>query len=393
MTVNSGATLTGGNANVQVIGGNLVVAGGATLTLSNPASFFTTGGNVTLGGAGTYAATHSTLNFTLGTNGAAEALNVNGTLTLGTGGAYVNIVNPTQTGTFNLANYGGSPTGFSLSGTTANVTSQDVGRNHESITSGGGSLTLTITGVATPGTAYFNGFVSSVWNDLSNATKVNFSSNLAGTTDAGNIPGSTTDVILNATSAPTNRGTATLSETLGANTIINSLSVNNVGTTTLAADGSSLTLNAAGAGGVNAAGVGIVIAANANPFTINPPLILGADQSWTNNSANLFTVGGTVTGVASLANTLTLANTGAGGTTLNGVIADGAGGTLALVVANTGTGVTTLTGANTYSGGTTLTVRYAHCDRYRSLGRRLRVGPIRPRMLRPPRTRRRTMRH
>jgi fibronectin-binding autotransporter adhesin len=353
VTVNSGATITGANINSQVIGGNLTVAGGATLTLSNSASFFSVGGNVTLGGTGAYAANHSTVNFTLGGNSAAEALNVNGNLTLGTGGVYVDIINPTQTGTYNLANYSGSPTGFSLSSTTANITTQSVGRDNESLSSGGGSLTLTITGAATPATAYFNGYVSSVWNDLSNATRVNFSSNLAGTTDAGNVPGATSDVILNATNAPTNRGTATLSETLGANTIINSLSVNNVGTTTLAADGSTLTIEAAA--GMNAAGVGIVIAANANPFTINPPLILGGDQSWTNNSANLFTVGGTVTGVSSVANTLTLANTGAGGTTINGVIADGAGGTLALVVANTGAGVTTLTGANTYSGGTTLT--------------------------------------
>ena len=73
-----------------------------------------------------------------------------------------------------------------------------------------------------------------------------------------------------------------MSETLGASTTINSLNVNGNGTTTLAADGSTLTINAAWATATraqsadaytgNPAGTGINIASGANAFTVSVPL-------------------------------------------------------------------------------------------------------------------------
>ena len=244
---------------------------------------------------------------------------------------------------------------------------QNLGRNSETLTVGSTTLTLVIAGAGAPGVAYFNGGATvgskTTWNNLSDPNFVNFSTNLAGTNDAGNVVGATSDVILNANNATANVGTSAITATLGASTIINSLRVNGNGTTTIGADGSTLTINALAdsntdtGGGFtgNTAGVGIVVGSTANAFTINVPVVLGGNQSWTNSSANLFTVAGTVTGQAATASTLTLADSSTGATTLSGVMANGAGGTLALVVNNTGAGVTTLSNSgNTYSGGTTL---------------------------------------
>jgi fibronectin-binding autotransporter adhesin len=373
VTVNSGGFLTGVGTGVVgsgLIGGTLNAAGGSTINLAAGTGQLNVTGAMSLGTAGAYnSSDYTTLNFTLGSSNAVEALNTASALTANN--VFVNITNPTLTGTFTLENYGsltalsaGTINGFSLSSTTAGVLSQPVGRNTETLTVAGGTLTLVIGGTPTPGLAYFDGAVSNVWNDVTSSTVVNFSSNVAGTIDAGNIPGGVTDVILNANNAATTR-----TETLGASTGINSLRVNSNGTTTLGNPGDStiLTINAAADSnivsdgtfvtGSQTAGVGIVIASSANAFIINVPVVLGTtfNQTWTNNSANPFTVAGTVTGTASKASTLNLVNTGAGGTTLSGVIANGAGGTLALVVNNTGAGVTTLSNTgNSYTGGTTL---------------------------------------
>ena len=381
VTVNSGGTLTGtgNNSTTGVIGGTVTAVGGSTISLTgataSTALRVTGSGGITLGTTGSYTpANYTTLNYTLGTSNAVEQLNTTGTLTINTGGSYVSITNPTQTGTFVLANYvdSSAPTGFSLSSTTAGVLTQNVGRNTETLSDTSTALTLMISGAATPGLAYFDGVVSKTWNDVSNPSFVNFSTNLAGTADAGNIPGAVTDVILNASNAAANQGSP-ITEELGTSTTINSLRVNANDTTTLGliTDTSTvLTLNAQAdsnivsdgtfSAGSQTAGVGIVIASGANPFTINVPVALGAgnsgSQSWTNNSASLFTVAGTVTGRASVADTLNLANTSSGGTTISGLIANGGAGTLALVVNNTGAGSTILSNSgNSYSGGTTLT--------------------------------------
>jgi autotransporter-associated beta strand protein len=163
---------------------------------------------------------------------------------------------------------------------------------------------------------------------------------------------------------------AGVTTTLGASTTINSLNFNSFATgNTIAADGSTLTINGTAdsntdVGGNfsgNAAGNGIDVFAGAGTVTINVPIILGGtnNQTWTNNSGSLLTVNGNVTGGSTSSGqvqTLTLTNTGAGGTTIAGVISDlSGGGKVAVTVSNSGSGITTLSGSNTFTGGLALT--------------------------------------
>jgi autotransporter-associated beta strand protein len=92
---------------------------------------------------------------------------------------------------------------------------------------------------------------------------------------------------------------------------------------------------------------GIVLSSGAQATTLggaNLGITLGAAQSWTNNSASLFTVVGDVTNGTNL---LTIGGTG--NTTISGVIGNGSGG-----LTKSGAGTLTLTGQNTYTGTTTI---------------------------------------
>ncbi len=83
---------------------------------------------------------------------------------------------------------------------------------------------------------------------------------------------------------------------------------------------------------------------------------LNESQSWTNNSANLLTVTGSITNGSSVtpAN-LTLAGSSPAGITIVNALGDGGGaGSTSLTINNTGGGVTTLTAANTHTGATRL---------------------------------------
>ncbi len=331
---------------------------------------------LTLGdSSGTYAGNHSTENFTLGTGTNVEAINVgtfaayNGLLTVNSTGAFVNISGTATSGSvYTLMNFGSkSETGFfslSNTGTTA-VTSLNVGRQTYTLNDNATTLTLAVTGAAVPGVAYwYGGAGTTVWNDVTtSSTVVNWSLDKAGTLDAGNIPGAITDVILNA-----NNQTGTVSTTLGADTTINSLTVNGNGTNTVAA-GNTLTINALADSNTDSGslvtghtlGDAITVASGANAFTINTPLVMGnagANQTYTNASSSLFTIGGTITGTAATGNTqtLNLVNSSTGGSTISGVIGDvPSAGKVAVVINNSGSGTTTLQGNNTFTGGLTLT--------------------------------------
>ncbi len=382
VTINSGGTLTGigNNATTGVIAGTVTAAGGGAISLLTPstAALRVTGG-ITLGdpsNAYGTANSYSTLNFYVGAGNTAEQLTTPGVITLNTGGAYIDVTDPSQQGTFTLATFGslaGSGTsGFSLSPTTAGVDSQSVGRDLETLAFSGTTITLTISGPTLPGVAFFDGAVSTVWNDNSNVTYLNWSLDKAGTTDAGNIPGATTDVILTGSGAPAGSPAAvnlsgSLTTTLGASTTINSLNINSVAASnTIAADGSTLTINGTadsntdlnGAYTGNAAGTGIRVLSGAGAVSIAVPVVLGGtnSQTWYNNSSNLLTVSGAVTGAAVAGTqTLTLSGTGSGGITVSGAISnDSNGGLTALAINNTGGGVTTLSGASSYTGGTTI---------------------------------------
>ena len=102
----------------------------------------------------------------------------------------------------------------------------------------------------------------------------------------------------------------------------------------------ALTLNGNTINGT--AGLGILVDnANAFTLTINAPITLGAAQSWTNNSANLLTIG------AVSLTTKALTVTGSGNTIISGIVSSSnANGT----VTKSGNGTLTLSGANTFSG-------------------------------------------
>ena len=389
VTVNSTGTLTGAgnNSTTGIIAGAVTVNGGGALSLAgaNSAQSLTLANGLTLGTTGAYnSSDYATLTFSLGGSGI-EAVDLgtggafNGAVAINSGGAYVNITGAPVIGTYNLIDFG-SQTGagaFSLSNVTAGVTSENLGRDTYALIQSGTALQLNISGASIPKVAYFDGAVSSIWNDLSNASYVNWSLDQVGSLDAGNVVGPGTDVILTSSTETANGAAnqvvqtngAAVTTTLGASTTINSLTVNSFATSnTIAADGSTLTISGTAdsntdVGGNytgNTAGNGISIKSGAGAFTVNVPVIIGGtnNQTWTNNSGSLFTVNGNVTGATGAGNiqTLTLANTGAGGTTISGTISDvSGGGKLALLVNDTGSGIITLSGSNSYSGGTTLT--------------------------------------
>ena len=368
VAVNSGGTMATG---ISTIGGSLAVDGGGALTLAlaNSAAPLTVGNGLTLGStAGGYGVgNYATLSYTVGSNGTQPVNLGANALTVNSGGVFVNVsftTTPLAGAVYPLINFGSqNVTGsFSLDPFTPNVTSLPIGRDTYNLVDAANALQLQIVGPPVPGVAYFYGAVSNVWSDLSNSTSCNWSSDLAGTQDALNIPGSITDVILSAN----NLSGSTVSTTLGANFAINSLNVNSSAASTTIGnfgDTTTLTINALADSNTNSsgytgnpAGNGISIAA-AGPVTINVPVLLGNSQTWTNSSTSGLSITSSVNGTAAGGNTqtLTLTNAGGGGTTFSGAIGDGtAGGNLAVVVNNTGAGTTVFAGSNSYTGGTTI---------------------------------------
>ena len=94
-----------------------------------------------------------------------------------------------------------------------------------------------------------------------------------------------------------------------------------------------------------------------NPQTVNAPLVLEGDYTFTSGaatSAAALSFGGRITpGASSGVTTLTLDGANTGANTISGVLADNGAGHLAVTMA--GPGVWTLSGANTFSGSTTIT--------------------------------------
>ena len=95
---------------------------------------------------------------------------------------------------------------------------------------------------------------------------------------------------------------------------------------------------------------GILINAASGSVTLNGAAKFSANQTWTNNSTSLFTVGAGITNGAT--NTpLTLTIGGSGNTTISGIIGNGTG-TSTTALNKTGAGTLTLSNAgNTFTGG------------------------------------------
>jgi autotransporter-associated beta strand protein len=186
---------------------------------------------------------------------------------------------------------------------------------------------LSITYVAAPpATAYWSGAQSGpaglVWSTELGST-ANPSTNWSATdggADINAIPsGGVTNVIFGATG----NSAGPLSTTLGADFSINSLTFISTRTNSVVISGAnSLTILSAGITVQPGSGAH-TINATGNTIAGTPGVVLGASQTWTNNSMNAFTVQSSI-GDCGAGNTLTIA----------------------------GSGVIQLNGANTYSGGT-----------------------------------------
>ena len=293
----------------------------------------TSGSGTTLGGTIGAAPTSATINVTTAVAPTPGAIQVNvfgvpglgartpGTYTLLSAAAGSTLATGTTYTLGSIFNAGN----FTVSGLTATPTT---------ITVGIGTLN------PLPNAFWVGGLAGnpSDWAASNGTTTSNWATDNTGTATPL-VPGAGTNVFFSAGSpaAPTSPSAMIL----GDNMVIASLTVN----AATAPETRAVTLGASGGRTLTLAGTGgITINAGAGAVTLNPNMVLGANQTWTNNSANLFTAGGSVTNAS---NTLTVA--GSGNTTLAGVLGNGSGG-----LSKTGAGTLTLSAANTYTGTTTV---------------------------------------
>jgi autotransporter-associated beta strand protein len=354
VTVQNGASLSsvGGT-----IAGAVTVAGGGSIDfskdgLSSTTTTFGLSGGLTLGDS---TANTTGLTFNINSSGT-DQINDSGVLTVNSSGAKVNINSigaiSSGTNTYTLMSYT-SQTGAG----TISLGTTPTGLYHFSLIDGATLLQLSVTANSTPTTAYWTGnYDNSTWNGFNGTTQTtNFSTSSTGTPDAGQLVGSTTDVVFNATPV-----TGAVSSILGTNFIINSLTFNSAAAVGIGGS-NSLTINAGASTGSlgYAAGTGLTVSSGAGPVTISAAtLIPAASQNWANNSANPLTISSNVSGNATTGNTTTLTfnGTGSGNTTLSGVVGDGANaGLLAVAIATTGSGTTTFSNNDMFSGGLTIT--------------------------------------
>ena len=215
------------------------------------------------------------------------------------------------------------------------------------------TITATIASVLPLTDAFWVGGLAgspSVWSASNGSTASNWGSTSAGVATPL-VPGAGTKVFFSAT--PTLGSPSSM--TLGANMAIGSLTINGAS----APETGSVTLENSGGHTLTFAGVGgLTIESGAGAVTLNPNLVLGASQTWANNSSKLLTVGGNILNGAS-----DLTVTGSGDATLTGVVGGGSGG-----VIKSGAGVLSLSGANTYGGGTTLQSGTIFADTNTALG-------------------------
>ncbi|MEZ0274242.1 MAG: autotransporter-associated beta strand repeat-containing protein, partial [Roseimicrobium sp.] len=334
-------------------GGDLVKTGAGTLVLSGTNNLGAGGAvNVVDGtlragfgtnGAATITVSSSgTLEFT---NGAAQALTLDGTtgaLTMSGGAALAfELGAPGTNDSITIAAGGTALVSGTITLNLLNLSGLNAGTyDLISILGGGGGLNAAnfVVGTAPAGFnytinktdnlvqlitsvlsfKYWRGDVSNSWAAAGNT---NWSSDAAGTIDPGVTPGAGDTVIFSASNAPLN-GSNAISTTLDGNRNIDSLQFLSIptgvtGVTIAQGSGGSLTI--APATSTN----GILVAANAGTINITAPLVVGAAQTWSVDSTG-----------ASLV--------------INGIISFGAR------VTKTGSGVLTLTGNGSGTGGLTL---------------------------------------
>lgn len=336
MTITSG-TVIARSANALGGSGNtagVTVAANQNLTYNAAAdAALVIGGNLSFAGAGTLGAS-------IGSDLTSDAINVTGDATTTANTITVNIfgnsLSRTVGGSGDYTLIAGTGGGSSLNnatytlGTIFNNTNFTVG---STLIKTATDVKATVTNATALTTAYWKGTGTTnntVWAASSNgANASNWTSDLAGTTVSAVVPGSNADVILSAT------GVNSANTTLGSDMSIKSLTQRQSSTNawTMNADGYTLTI---GSGGIN-------LLAQATT-TFNANLAAGAAQTWSNTSAQTFTVNGNVN-LGS--NALTV--TGANQVSVVGVVS----GTSGSIVKN-GTNLLNLSGNNTFTGGVTV---------------------------------------
>lgn len=319
------ATLSGANVfsgGTQVIGGTLVGASSTALgsnsglSVASGATFAyrpTSGGSLNLGSGVITLVGGSTIGGALGSTlsqsviqsssaaSASGSIKVDLFIASGGGVAF---------GTHNLVTTSGGLTSggatYALGGlynatnfTVSNLTVTDT------------TVSIDVATAATLASAYWKGGLgagNNVWA-LSNGSASNWVANSNGTGPTPLVPGVGATVNFSATGA-TNQSAMVL----GASMAIRNLVVSDTSGITLNSDGNSLTI--ANSSGIN-------VNSSAGAVTLNAPIVLGASQTWTNNSTNALSVGGAVSGGFSLT--------------------------------KSGTGVLNLSGANTFTGTLSIT--------------------------------------
>lgn len=195
-----------------------------------------------------------------------------------------------------------------LTGVTLNLTSSDT--------------FVRLNATAAAGNFYWRGGINASW--MGNAgLMTNFTTDVAGITNAQGTPGVASTVIFSAQ----NVTGPSISTTLDANFAVNDLKFTSAPsgvTSVLIAPGSPSTSSLTIA--PSSSLVGIDVADNAGAITISAPVVLGADQTWS------------------------VAGTGANGSSLT--VSGAITGSGALNISSVGSGVVTLSGANTYNGAT-----------------------------------------
>ena len=131
---------------------------------------------------------------------------------------------------------------------------------------------------------YWNTTTTGLWSQ-----KTNWWTTATGTANPANAPVAADTVVFNGTGV---NGNETIN--LGALTSIGGITFNNTGTTTLVSDGTARTLTL-GTGGITiAATAGAVTLGNATAGGNVLLALASGSQTWTNNSANAFTINNTV---------------------------------------------------------------------------------------------------
>ncbi len=348
----SGQTLKGSGT----VSGNLTIGTGSVLSPGNSPGKLTSVGDVTYAGGGTYKweinkvdgtqgsdpgwdwqnITSGSLNITA-TAGSKFTIDITGLNAASISGAVVNF-DKYSNYTWTVASSDTSIAGFSASAftlSTGNFTNNNpitgfFSNGYFGIQVTGHNLELTYTGALDgPATAWWtDGEGDHLWNTKTVGNTTNWDSTQSGGVDTGAIPASNTDVYFYAD------GAGSFATTLGQDFTIHSLTLQG-GTATSAvsiAAGNTLTINAGG----------VTINAGAGALTMNNDVVLGAAQTWLNNSSNTFTVAGSVDNGG-----FTLTADGTGNTAVSGVISNGA-------LIKDGAGTLVLSGNNTYAGGTTI---------------------------------------